>query len=219
MWQREFPTRAHWVLTWPTRVLFSPVGKWFISETPGLNLNVFNFPLHLHPQWRFSRAWKQRVPDLHLITMDVYCALRLQLWFQGRIGINLCTTTLRDRQSAQGRWAPKCRIREYKNLGNVVLESAILLFGSINKTCHKNPENVTIPYGMDFLSSSSFLTVFLFFLLHISAHPQTNWSCFFFFSLTKIPQLQQPQPLWQKSNLVQEKSLKVHLEKKTKDQN
>lgn len=187
MWQREFPTRAHWVLTWPTRVLFSPVGKWFISETPGLNLNVFNFPLHLHPQWRFSRAWKQRVPDLHLITMDVYCALRLQLWFQGRIGINLCTTTLRDRQSAQGRWAPKCRIREYKNLGNVVLESAILLFGSINKTCHKNPENVTIPYGMDFLSSSSFLTVFLFFLLHISAHPQTNWSCFFFFFLNQDP--------------------------------
>lgn len=85
------PMRAHLTHS-------SFVRKSFILETPGQNPNVFNFTLHLHAQGRFIRAWKhRRVPDLHLISMDVYCTL--QLWFQGRIGINLCTTTLGDRQS------------------------------------------------------------------------------------------------------------------------
>lgn len=67
---------------------------------------------------------------------------------------------------------------------------------------------MTIPYGMAGLSPSSFPTVpFPVAVPYFCSSPKPAED----FSLTKGPQLQQPQPLWHKSNLVQEKSLKVDL--------
>lgn len=60
---------------------------------------------------------------------------------------------------------------------------------------------------LGFLPPLSLLCLFLL-LFPISARPPNQLKIF---SLIEGPQLQQPQPLWHKSNLVQEKSLKVSL--------
>lgn len=165
MWKREFPSEH-------SECTPDPLKFWkkiIYLKTPALNPNVFDATLHLHAQWRFIRAWKhRRVPDLHLISMNVYCTL--QLWFQGAIGINSCPTTLWDRPSAQGSWAPNedkngklGKKNGIKNWEMWCYNQQFYFLAQKNKTCHKNTENVTIPYGIAVLSPSFFPTVFFTF--------------------------------------------------------